>query len=53
MIYVVKTGKKKETLSEEEFEDKYGKVIDPLYFRGAYTRHVIKIGKDDVEITAY
>lgn len=53
MIYVVKTEKTKETLNEEEFKAKYGNVIDPLYFRGAYTRHVIKIRKDDVEITAY
>lgn len=52
-MFVVKQDGESENLNNEEFYKEYGDKIDPLYFRGAFSKHVISIGKEKLEIIEF
>ena len=50
-LFIVKRHGKEEKLTNEEFFKKYGGIIDPMYYRGAYGKHLITVDKEKIEIT--
>lgn len=50
-MFTVDDDGKVDNMTSEEFYIKYGTQLDPIYFQGAYSSHIITIGRKKIKIT--
>lgn len=50
-MFQIEDEGKVSNITEEEFYIKYGTQLDPIYFQGAYSSHIITVGRKKIKIT--